>query len=429
METLRFGSTGAAVELLQLALTRAGFYKSEITGIFDQSTKNAVMDFQRSINIGVDGIVGIKTWQGLMPYIKGYVRHTIRSGDTFWSLAQKYNTTVRAISIANPSLDPLRLAIGSQVVIPLGFDLVPTNIKLSYSLMQQFIDGLVARYPFIKKGSVGKSVMGKDLTLLQIGNGRTQVFYNASHHANEWITSLVLLKFLEDYARAYGSGGRIFDMSAVALYSTTSLSIVPMVNPDGVDLVVGAIPKDSEYYTNALRLSRNYPDIPFPNGWKANIKGIDLNVNYPAEWEQAKRVKADLGFTSPGPREFVGPSPLSEPETRAIYEFTLNNDFVLILAYHTQGEVIYWKFLDFEPRLSRKIGEKFSQASGYPLETAPYASSFAGYKDWFIQNYNRPGYTVEVGRGVSPLPLSQFNKIYNDNLGILTLGLSESLLL
>ncbi len=72
--------------------------------------------------------------------------------------------------------------------------------------------------------------------------------------------------------------------------------------------------------------------------------------------------------------------------------------------------------------MSLEIGEQLANSSGYSLEETPYNSSFAGYKDWFIQNYNRPGYTIEVGLGENPLPISQFNEIYNDNIRILILG-------
>lgn len=64
----------------------------------------------------------------------------------------------------------------------------------------------------------------------------------------------------------------------------------------------------------------------------------------------------------------------------------------------------------------------FARSSGYTLANTPYNSSFAGYKDWFIQNYNRPGYTIEAGIGINPLPISQFDEIYRDNIGILVLG-------
>ena len=114
--------------------------------------------------------------------------------------------------------------------------------------------------------------------------------------------------------------------------------------------------------------------------------------------------------------------PLTEPEALTIYNFTLSHDFKLVISYHTQGQEIYWQFQDFNPPNSRTFGEKFANASGYVLAETPYNSSFAGYKDWFIQNYNRPGYTIEAGIGVNPLPTSQFDDIYKNNLGILVIG-------
>lgn len=149
---------------------------------------------------------------------------------------------------------------------------------------------------------------------------------------------------------------------------------------------------------------------------------MDLNLQFPAGWENARKIKFGQGYTKPAPRDFVGYGPLTEPEALAIYNFTLIHDFKLILAYHTQGEVIYWKFANYLPENSEEIGKKFAKASGYTLDITPPESSFAGYKDWFIQEYNRPGYTIEVGLGKNPLPISQFDKIYNDNIGILVLG-------
>ena len=101
---------------------------------------------------------------------------------------------------------------------------------------------------------------------------------------------------------------------------------------------------------------------------------------------------------------------------------TLRHNFRLVIAFHTQGKVIYWQFQNYNPPRSEEIGKVFAKSSGYSLEETPYNSSFAGYKDWFIQNYNKPGYTVECGEGIAPLPTSQFDEIYNDILGILVLG-------
>ena len=101
----------------------------------------------------------------------------------------------------------------------------------------------------------------------------------------------------------------------------------------------------------------------------------------------------------------------------------------MVLAYHTQGKVIYWQFRDYQVPGAKELGEEFARLSGYELADTPYESSFAGYKDWFIQNFRRPGYTIECGSGENPLPLEQFDEIYRDNLGILVtaaLGLPES---
>ncbi len=422
MDLLRRGSRGPQVEMLQLALNRAGYQTGVPDGIFGANTENAVIRFQRANGLSPDGIVGPQTWKKLRPYLTGYFTYRIQPGDTFYRLAKRYGITTQAILTANPEADPLRLQAGQQIVIPLAFDIVPETIRFSFELAELCIEGIQARYPFVGTGRIGRSVLGRPLYELRIGNGPSHVMYNASHHANEWITSPVIMKYAEQLAKQYAFGGTLSGTPAAQVYAHATIHLIPMVNPDGVDLVTGAIAPGTAAYAAAAALAANYPDIAFPNGWKANISGVDLNLNYPAGWEQARDIKFAQGFTMPGPRDYVGPFALSEPESRAMADYTSANQFLLTLSYHTQGEVIYWKYLDYQPPNSYEIGARLSEASGYTLELTPSASGYAGYKDWFIETYNRPGYTIEAGYGVNPLPLSQFARIYADNEPLMTVA-------
>lgn len=297
--------------------------------------------------------------------------------------------------------------------------IVPTSEPMTSALAVQSVERLTAHYPFIRSETIGTTAFGRPVWAMRIGTGDRRVIYSASHHANEWITSTVLLKFAEDYAEAIESDGQIGDRSARMLARDTTIYIVPMVNPDGVDLVTGVLEPGDEQYERALTFARNYPNIPFPEGWKANLNGVDLNLQYPAGWLMAREIKFMQGYTSPAPRDYVGRAPLNQPESLALYDFTQRVDPALVLAYHSQGRVIYWQYADIVIPGAEDLARRFAESSGYALEDVPYASSFAGYKDWFIQTFRRPGFTIEVGEGTNPLPLSQFEEIYRDNLGIL----------
>ena len=384
MQNIYIGDRGVMVEYLQLALNRAG-YDTPIDGIFAMDTCRQLKRFLHdNEKEGAGCYVDTLIWRQLIPYLRGY--------DSYGKL--------------------------------FSFDLVSDKVAYTSFLTDLIIEGLINRYPFINSCNVGMSVMGKNISCIKLGQGEKEIFYNASFHANEWITTPVLLKFAQEYAKAYESGSSLYGADINELYEEYSLYLVPMVNPDGVNLVNGAL-YNQTYFQQAKAIAENFPDIPFPSGWKANINGIDLNLQFPAGWEMAKEIKYEQGYTIPAPRDYVGQKPLSAPESKSIYDFTLSHDFRLIIAYHTQGEVIYWKYSDYEPENSQSIAEYFGKVSGYEVEETPLVSGYAGYKDWFIQQYDRPGYTIEVGLGINPIGMEQFNTIYEQNKEILVGGMTQ----
>lgn len=406
--------------LVQSLLRRIGYDPGSVDGIYGTQTQQAVSRFQRDNGLVADGIVGPATWDAFERILRGYSVYTIRPGDTLFNLARRNYTTVAAILTANPGISPNYLRVGARIVVPFGIPVVWTDIDYTYEVLERNVQALKARYPFLEVGTIGKSVMGKNLYYIRLGRGSREVSYNAAHHANEWITSPLLMQFIENFSQAYASGSTLGGYNVRNIWNSSSIYIVPMVNPDGVNLVLYWPNYDNPTYRQAAQL--NTTGRPLPSVWKANIKGVDLNLNYPAEWEKEHQLEIEQGVTGPGPRDYGGPAPLSEPESSALAGFTRQHNFRLVIAYHTQGEVIYWQFDNYAPPEALRIANLFARVSGYTVSLNPGEASYAGYKDWFLQEFRRPGYTIEVGRGTNPIPIAQFNTIYNQNQEILLLG-------
>lgn len=350
--------------------------------------------------------------------IPGYelVPYEIKIGDTFWNIAHRENIPLDRLLIVNQRMNPTELQVGQIIQIPRRITRKLINGQRAYTFAALLNDIRTLReaYPFIELREIGNSVMGKQLLELKIGRGLKRVHYNGSVHANEWITTPVLMEFMNDYALALTNGTPINGLAMYPYYEQTTLSVVPMVNPDGVDLVINGAPSEEPYRSEVLQI--NNGNTNFSN-WKANIRGVDLNNQFPALWE----IEAERKPKQPSPRDFPGYEPLSEPESIALAQLTREGDFEKVLSLHTQGQVIYWGFEGLEPPESEIIVEEFARVSGY--EPIRYVDSYAGYKDWFIQDWRRPGFTIELGKGTNPLPLSQFPEIYQRTFGILLAGL------
>lgn len=155
-------------------------------------------------------------------------------------------------------------------------NIVPTNVPYTYRLLMENIRDLKNKYSFLQVGSIGNSVLGKNIPYIKLGNGSKETMYFASIHANEWITSVLLMKFIENFCIQYVAGGSIYGYNARELFSQVSLYIVPMLNPDTVDLVTGFLKPGDPIYENYRFISNNFPQIPFPSGWKANFNGVEF---------------------------------------------------------------------------------------------------------------------------------------------------------
>jgi g-D-glutamyl-meso-diaminopimelate peptidase len=344
--------------------------------------------------------------------IPGYVSvpYTIKEEDTLWKIGKARNLSIDAMMILNQMQNPNQLAPGDTLYLPERITQHHVSSKLPYGsgILTKQIKTLKKLYPFINIESIGTSVLGNPIQEIRIGKGLKKVHMNASFHANEWITSMVLMRLVNQYLISLTHRSTFRSVNTINLYNETELSIVPMVNPDGVDLVLNG-PSTSNRQ-EVMEINEGSDEFVH---WKANIRGVDLNNQFPANWEIEQERKAPK---SPAPRDYPGSSSLSEPEAKAMADLINKNQYDRILAFHTQGEEFYWGYEGFEPPESEILAKEFERVSGY--KAIRNVDSHAGFKDWYIQEYKCPGFTIELGRGINPLPLSQFDDILHKVEGI-----------
>jgi g-D-glutamyl-meso-diaminopimelate peptidase len=269
------------------------------------------------------------------------------------------------------------------------------------------LDALCARYRFLELQAVGHSLLGRDIYGVMLGGGHHRVLYTAAFHGQEWITTLVLLRLCEDICDALCRDGRLDDMDFRRAMAGRCLVFIPQVNPDGVDIALGGSRTAGEYAALVAEKGGDTPGLS-----QANARGVDLNHNFNAGRSALLAMERADGIVGPSPRRFGGESAESEPETRALTSLCRRAGFRHVIALHTQGEEIYWQYGDRTPKNARMMADILAASSGYTVADPVGTASHGGFKDWFIEEMGRPGFTLEMGRGVNPLPLTDFEPLY-----------------
>lgn len=290
-------------------------------------------------------------------------------------------------------------------------------MEYDYFSRQRLIDEICHEYPFIKRSLIGKSCMGKDITALKIGAANEYSLITAAFHGSERITSTILLMFIEDLAFAIKNDLSIEGVNAIRGLRGRGVIFVPCVNPDGCDISLLGKSACGDDADRIARLCKN----DFAH-WNANFRGVDINHNFNADWENLREKERKMGIYGPAKSRYGGTKPESEPETKALIDLCKRAKIRHTVALHSQGEVIYWCFGDNTPPRSRRIAEILATASGYALDIPVDIADGGGFKDWFIEEFNRPGFTIEMGKGENPLNAETAEDIYLNAREMLTLA-------
>ncbi len=291
------------------------------------------------------------------------------------------------------------------------------SVNYDYFKLQKFIDALCCRIPSIQSFCIGKSCAGRDITALKINPADEYVLFVAAFHGSEHITSNILLMFIEDFCTAYTQNLSLCGIDIRKALGDRGVIFVPRVNPDGCEISING----------ALGCGKDAGKIyKLCNGdfthFNANLRGVDINHNFDAGWKKLHALERKSGILGPAATRFGGDRPHSEPETIALVNLCKEYNIHHALALHSQGEVIYWDYNGLEGKTARRMAEIMATVSGYALDVPVGLAIGGGFKDWFISEYLRPAFTVEVGKGRNPLPVNSAEKIYNDISEMLTIS-------
>jgi len=283
---------------------------------------------------------------------------------------------------------------------------VYNNSIPDYKTVCDTAENFSEQYPFAEVSVIGKSHLGRDIFALQIGGG-SKILMAGGFHSLEWITSSLMLRFFEDLCICKEKNKSFADMDIAERLDSRGITIIPQVNPDGIELILNGAQTLGEMRQRAAEISGgNF------KSWQANAKGVDINHNFDAGWDILHQMEQAQGIKSFAPGQFGGEFPESEPETKAICDLCRQNDFRHALAFHSQGEEIFWHYGQNTPERAHLMAQVFAASSGYKPSHPDGLASHGGFKDWFIEYFGKPGFTIEIGRGENPLPFEQLGAIY-----------------
>lgn len=295
---------------------------------------------------------------------------------------------------------------------------VPDSVY-SYENMMNDLDALKKKYSLILCATdepvLGKSVEGRDIPAVKLGRGRHKILVCATLHAREYITTNYIMYFIEKYAKAYCKNDTIGKYNVRELLDNVTFYIVPMVNPDGVNIVQNGFEK-SQFKDSLEKMCYRDCIEPVHRSWKSNAKGVDINRNFDYGWSRKDEC------LEPGSSGYNGPEPLSEPETKALADFAKQVKPEAVVAFHTQGEMLY---LSEPDDVAKSIAQKLLESTNFTKE--PIDPPYGSFQDFVDYHFNVFYACVELCPYVGPFPYDEdkFYEVWNRAQYVLPIVASE----
>lgn len=263
----------------------------------------------------------------------------------------------------------------------------------SYSRMKKELNALEKQYPgLIDMSYYGKTVSQRKIPLVKLGKGKKKILIVGTVHAREYVTTSHIMKSIDYYAQCYAKDKKIEGADTRKVLDKVTFYFVPMLNIDGAEIVSHKI--KSKYKKKAQKAVGKKTYKVTQNMWKANLRGADLNRNFPYAWKRRTNSPKKASYMM-----YKGKKAASEPETKAMIKLCKNNKFSHLFTMHTRGQIVYWRdngngAVPGDSKLAKKV----RSINGYRLmPSTKNANGYGGgFENWFRHEYNRPALCIEL---------------------------------
>ena len=227
-----------------------------------------------------------------------------------------------------------------------------------------------------------------------------------------------LISFVEIYRKAYENKELLSGFDVKNILEKKKLIIIPELNPDGIEIAINGANACGEYKEQNIEACKGDFSL-----WSANARGVDINHNFNADWYTLREAEREEGINSASPTRYGGFFPESEPETASFTRLCRKIPVEMVLTFHSQGEEIFYEYGKNTPEKSLYIAKIFSALTDYTLVKNEGLYSSGGLKDWFIEEFKRPAFTIEIGKGKNPLPIDDVDEIYERVESMMVVGI------
>lgn len=265
------------------------------------------------------------------------------------------------------------------------------TLVFDYAQLRRTVYDYKERYPFAGYGVCARTWSGRAIFNLTLGNRQQPALFVAGIRGNDVAGVRVLLRFFEKLCSCVEKKSEVEGIRISEVLKEKGIIIVPCVNPDGMEITLRGAVAAGSYAGLVERVCAD------TSVWRANARGVDLNLNFSSEYKESKKAAQGCGYTSPGPYFYAGKVAESEPETRAVTRLCRSREVRHALVLEGGNDGVYAPSCEEGAERAEMMTRILSLSSGLKrVSESPGPLEKNGFAEWFVKNNQKPAFVLNA---------------------------------